>query len=131
MASFSKFNGPPRRRWALWIVLLAVWTTLLVLPMPRQEDWPVKVTRDVKFYIGKSVHLVGYGVLTVLAGWLQPRFRWRLLLLFFLMAHAGATEWAQKYVPSRTGTVPDVVLNHAGVLLGLIVSWKWWSKESG
>jgi VanZ family protein len=66
--------------------------------------------------------------MTILTGWLRVPVRFRLLLLFFLMAHAGTTEWIQLHVPNRGGTVEDVVLDHLGIGAGLIVSWKWWSQ---
>jgi VanZ family protein len=108
---------------------MIAWTTLLVLPMPGEVSWPIQMGYDVKYYVGKSLHLGAYALLTILAGWLQPRLRWRLVLLFFLMAHAGTTEWVQLHVSNRTGTVQDVVLDHIGVMVGLLLSWTWWAKE--
>jgi hypothetical protein len=130
MGWLSRLREQPRWRWTAWIALVIVWTTLLVLPMPEEVRWPVKITGGIKYYIGKSLHVGVYALLTVLAGWLQPRFRWRLLLLFFLMAHAGATEWVQLNVSNRTGTVQDVVLDHIGITVGLALSWKWWAKDN-
>jgi VanZ family protein len=129
MALLRRFRAEPRWRWGLWLVLTTLWTVLLVFPMPDEVGWPVTITGGLKFYIGKSLHFGMYTGLTILAGWLLSRWRWRLLLLFFLMAHAGVTELAQMYVPGRTGRVEDVVLDHAGVLVGLFLSWRWWARE--
>jgi hypothetical protein len=130
MGWFRRFRTQPPWRWAMWIVLTAVWTIMLVMPVPEDDRWPLPTMHGAKYYLGKSLHFGVYALLTVLAGWLHPRFRWRLLLLFFLMAHAGLTEWLQLRVSSnRTGTVDDVVLDHIGIALGLAVSWKWWARD--
>jgi len=129
MGWFRRFRDEPRWGWAFWAVLAVVWTILLVLPMPAEGNWPLRITHSLKFYVGKSFHVGAYMLLTVLAGWLQPRLRWRLVLLFFLMTHAAATEWVQLHVSNRTGTIQDVILDHIGIAVGLALSWKWWSKE--
>ena len=49
-------------------------------------------------------------------------------LLFFLMAHAVGTEYVQLRWSGRDGCLRDVLIDHAGILLGLILSWKRWTR---
>jgi VanZ family protein len=114
-------------RLVFWTVFVVAWTASLLTPMeedPRPEDHPVKRT---KFVLGKTLHTAAYTALTVLTGWLPASPRQRLGLLFFLMAHAAVTEQLQLYIPGRTGSCRDVCLDHLGVLVGLLLSWKWWT----
>ena len=117
-------------RWAIWGAYVVVWTVLLVSPMPERVSWPVPIEGEHRYLIGKTTHIVAYLLLAVLTGWIRARFTWRLWLLFFVMAHASATEWLQQHTDlGRTGQVGDIVLDHIGIALGLVVSWKWWTKE--
>jgi VanZ family protein len=116
------------RRLLIWLLFVVAWTASLLTPLPdddRPDDHPVV---RAKFYSTKSLHAVGYAVMTILSGGLRAPLRWRLLLLFFVMAHAGVTEQLQTYIPGRTGRVRDVCLDHLGVLVGLVLSWKWWTE---
>ncbi len=71
-----------------------------------------------------------YAFLTVFISWLPLR-RWRWLLLAFLSLHAVGTEFFQQFVPGRTGKLTDVVIDHAGMLLGLALTWKRWAPHVG
>ena len=51
--------------------------------------------------------------------------RWRWGLLIFLVLHGCGTELGQRFVPTRSGSVRDVVLDCLGIGFGLAVSWKW------
>jgi VanZ family protein len=128
MSVLGKFNDRPRWRWLVWGVYVLLWTTALVLPGGAVESLSGVIPREEKFLLAKIGHVCAYALMTILSGWLRVPVRFRLLLLFFLMAHAGATEWIQLHVPNRGGSVEDVVLDHLGIGAGLIVSWKWWSQ---
>jgi hypothetical protein len=123
---------PDNPRWLriLWALLVVIWTIMLLAPMPGEERWPLSLGPEHRYYLAKTAHVAVFAFLTVLAGCLAGRFSWRLLLLFFLMAHAAATEWAQSVLPfHRTGTVTDVVLDHCGIGVGLLVSWRSWTRR--
>jgi VanZ family protein len=126
----SRFAVAPRWRWLIWLVYVTVWTTMLVVPVPDVGNWTLAARIDLKYLVAKTLHIGAYTLLTVLTGWLRPPARWRLLLLFFIMAHATVTELVQLHVPGRTGTLEDVGIDHCGVALGLLVSWRWWSEAS-
>jgi len=131
MSLWRKFNERPAWRWVVWAVFVALWTTALVLPLPEDRNWPVALSPERKYLLAKTGHVCAYALMTILSGWLRVPMRFRLLLLFFLMAHAAATEWIQLNISNRTGTVDDVMLDHLGIAAGLILSWKWWSRDDG
>jgi len=77
--------------------------------------------------IRKAAHLTVYAVLGLLwfrarrgphSGW---RARWALLALLVSMLVALADEFHQSFVPSRTGTPWDVLLDSLGALLAQAV----------
>ncbi len=74
------------------------------------------------FYIRKSGHVIGYGTLSILLfrAWRatlpapgNPRWtmRWANIAILGTALVASLDEWHQTFIPSRTGTVRDVVLD--------------------
>jgi VanZ family protein len=127
MRSWAEFWNKPVGRWLVWALFVAAWTAGLAFPMPQTEDWPISPGQQV--VIAKSGHVAGYAALAVLSGRLPLAAPARLVVLFFLMAHAGVTEWIQLRVSNRTGTLDDVLLDHLGILAGLILSWPAWRRN--
>lgn len=117
-----------RVRWAIWWVLLALWTIGLLLPFTADVPWRLEsMDLSVRKIVSKSLHFSAYTILVLLAAWagLSPRWRW--LLVFFIMFHTGATEWIQaNYIPGRGGSLSDVLLDQCGIALGFILSWRAW-----
>lgn len=108
---------------------LALWTWKLVQPQPVPEavlellSW----SEWAHFLAAKSLHLLGNTYLTVVLGVWVPRRRAPLVLAFTLMlAHGMATEIIQTFVPHRTGMARDVLIDWAGVWLGVLIGWRWW-----
>jgi VanZ family protein len=126
MNPLDLLKNNPRLCWLVWFGFVALWTTGLVFPMPEQRFSVEETTR--RFLVGKAVHVAAYAVMTMLSGYLRLPIRFRLLLLFFLMFHAAVTEFIQLSVSNRSGTLQDVVLDHLGILAGLMLSWQSWSK---
>jgi VanZ family protein len=86
------------------------------------------------FYLRKAGHVTGYGMLSLLLlrGWrhtLDPARAWlgRITLLSWLgtVFVAAMDEWHQSYIPSRTGTWHDVVLDSAAGLVFLLIAYTW------
>lgn len=107
-----------------WCLCIALWTTALL------TTYPVRVGETVApsgFYFpaAKCLHVSAYAFLTVYITWM-PLGRWRWLLLAFLSLHAVGTEFCQQFVPDRTGCIADVLIDHAGLLLGMALTWKRW-----
>jgi len=82
------------------------------------------------FLFRKTGHFVGYFILSVLLfrSWratfprltMQWRFPWAAVALFSASLVAVLDEWHQSFLPSRTGTVSDVVLDSAAALAAQI-----------
>jgi VanZ family protein len=99
------------------------------------------------FYLRKTGHVVGYGMLSLLLlrGWRRTLARaratfgretvglvtyWRTAVLAWLGTAfvASMDEWHQSYIPSRTGTWHDVVLDSTAGLVFLAVAYTWFRR---
>ena len=88
------------------------------------------------FYIRKSGHVVGYGTLSILlfrawratlpalndAKW---TFRWANIAILGTALVASLDEWHQSFIPTRTGTVRDVVLDTCAGLAAQVLVFFW------
>ena len=129
-----------RVRWTIWLFYTLAWTAALLMPAPEILARAFLVPRFVSHQdfndmgppmtiAAKVLHVSAYAILAVLSGWLPVQRRWRWLLLAFLSAHGFATEYLQNFAVDRHPSLGDVGLDHAGVILGLAVSWKWWLRR--
>jgi hypothetical protein len=123
-------------RWLIWKFYVTLWTIALLSPV-IPETGMAHVDEFIspwRYLLAKAVHVTAFAVMTILTGWLHAPARYRWLLVFFLMAHATATEMGQWGMQQmewsvRTGHLHDVAYDDVGILIGLLVSWKWWMKE--
>lgn len=148
----SKDPHHPLKAWIaaiLWLIVIAIESTtylsasntsrilfpllhfLFRLNHARFEIW--------HFYIRKSGHVIGYGLLSILLfrAWKEtlampgnPRWtlRWANIAILGTALVASLDEWHQSFLPSRTGTWHNVVLDTcagiaAQVLLLLCQRW--------
>ncbi|QDU18536.1 VanZ family protein [Urbifossiella limnaea] len=104
-------------RLALFVVLLALWSWRLCSPIsPELRDGILATGQP--YLAAKTAHVVGYAALAALAvGLLAPR-----LLIGFLVLHGVATEVIQTYVPGRTGQFTDVLIDWAGIAVGVLAA---------
>jgi VanZ family protein len=116
-----------RRRGLLWLIYLAIWTVLLLIPIYPSTLASVPGLAPWKFPIAKTLHVTAYAGLAMLSGWVRVPCRFRWVILFLIMVHATVTELLQLGVETRTGSLDDVGLDHLGIMLGLLLTWKWWS----
>lgn len=105
------------------LVFLSLWTWKLLQPQPVPEAISARMTSETKFVAAKALHACGYTFLTLLAVTLPLPNYWRWFLAGLLALHGVATEIGQTYVPGRTGRVYDVLIDWAGVALGVLV-WR-------
>jgi VanZ family protein len=91
-------------------------------------------------FIRKSGHVFGYGLLSILLfrAWretlpsstrAQWMFRWANIAVLGTCLVASLDEWHQSFLPTRTGTVRDVILDTcAGIAaqLALFLYYRWW-----
>lgn len=119
-------------RWVVWTVFILSWTVVLEMPVPNTDqsalgEWIIKY----RVYIAKSIHVTAYFILAVLSAWVPLPQRYRPLMMYLVMAHATATELLQNVLVAfsyRGGTLLDVGIDHLGIGLGMLVSWKWWMR---
>jgi VanZ family protein len=127
-------TGTPR--WLVWCVglllawclLLALWTLALLTPDPVRIAKQV-LPGDLEFSAAKLTHVLAYGLLAAMIGVLRPLGRWRWLFLALLSLHGMGTEYLQTFVPTRTGSLRDVGIDHVGILLGAVLTWKNWLRR--
>lgn len=94
------------------------------------------------FYMRKGGHVFGYGMLSILLfrAWRETlpaidggnwAFPWAALAVFGTAVVASLDEWHQSYIPSRTGTPWDVLLDTcAGIAAQiLLVAFYTWSRR--
>jgi len=127
----------------LWLIVIAIESTtylssqntsrflypllhfLFGIDYPTFEPWHV--------FIRKSGHVFGYGLLSILLfrAWREtlpiphgPRwnFRWGAIAVLGTAIVASLDEWHQSFIPTRTGTIRDVILDTcAGIAAQLAI----------
>ena len=139
----------------LWLALIAIESTDLlsashtgsfIYSLLTYVFGPVDVLKFAYWHaIGRKIgHVVGYGILSALLfrAWQatlpfpdRPRWSWRWaqLAVYGTVLVASLDEWHQSYIPSRTGTWHDVVLDGsagiaAQILLYLLL--RGWRREA-
>jgi VanZ family protein len=133
----------------LWLILIAIESSALLsahntsrilypllhylfgLDWDRFEVW--------HFYIRKSGHVIGYGTLSVLLfrAWratlpalddVKWTFRWGNIAILGTALVASLDEWHQSFLPSRTGSVRDVVLDTCAGIAAQVLVFFWWKS---
>ena len=127
----------------LWLIVIAIESTallsasntsrilypllhfLLGMDWERFEIW--------HFFIRKTGHVIGYGILSILAfrAWRETfpapgnppwSMRWASIAVLMTAFVASLDEWHQSFIPSRTGRWQDVVLDTcAGVAAQVLI----------
>lgn len=109
--------------WLMWAVALLGWTYLLVAPLDWLPSWlRFKGTGPSSLLAWSKIgHFSAYAALAGIV-WFMPVGRvGRIALWLILSAHAFLSEFAQTYVPSRSGDWMDVGIDHAGIAAGFLV----------
>jgi VanZ family protein len=108
---------------AVFLFFLGLWTWELLAENPVPESVSRAIPNEWKFWLAKGLHVAAYAFLTVLA-WLLPVprvFFW--LVIAGLVLHGIGSEFGQTFVPGRSGSTRDVLLDWGGIGLGLLVLW--------
>jgi VanZ family protein len=114
-------------------MLSAEHTSRFLVPFLRWFDPQISLAAldQIQFAIRKLGHLTEYAILAMLL-WraLRGGVRWpmKMSLLFLVAALASAIfaasdEFHQSFVPSRTGSPNDVMIDICGALAGLAICW--------
>jgi VanZ family protein len=88
------------------------------------------------FYIRKTGHVIGYGTLSILLfrAWRATlpaltngkwKLRWASIAILGTALVASLDEWHQTYIPSRTGSVRDVVLDTCAGIAAQVLVFLW------
>jgi len=84
----------------------------------------------VHFLIRKSAHLSEYAILAVLLCRAVEQSRkdsgyWKSVLIALAVAtlYAASDEFHQSFVPSRTASIRDVMIDSCGAMIGLFIFW--------
>lgn len=105
----------------LFLALLGLWTYELLAENPVPGWLSRAIPNEWKFWLAKGLHVGAYAVLTLLARWLPvPRVVFWLVIAGLLL-HGIGTEVGQSYTANRHGSTRDVLLDWAGVGLGLLI----------
>ena len=104
-------------------VFLGLWTWKLLDPNPVPEAVSAWLPGEWRFGAAKSLHVGAYAFLTVLAVSLPVSGYWRWFLVVLLALHGVATEIGQTFVPGRGGSARDVLIDWAGIGLGVAFWW--------
>jgi VanZ family protein len=93
-------------------------------------DLSPQTIETVHILIRKLAHVVEYGVLVLLLyravrqDSLEPRhWRWALPSLLLALLIAGLDEFHQSYTSMRTGSIRDLGLDSAGMLIAQLMIW--------
>ena len=117
-------------RWLAWLLLFGWWTFSLVTPHPVRAAHAV-LPPEYHFAAAKTLHVSVYALLAGTLAWLPGPGWLRWAMVGVLSLHAGATEYAQTFVPGRTGSWRDVGLDHLGIALGLALTARRWRRARG
>jgi VanZ family protein len=121
-------------------VLSAEHTSRFLVPFLRWLDPQISFAtlNAIQFGIRKLGHLTEYAILAMLL-WraLRSGTRWQMKMsILFLVAalacaiFAASDEFHQSFVPSRTPSPHDVMIDICGAFLGLAVCWMFARRES-
>lgn len=138
MTRFIKFWAP-LILWMLFIfmastdLLSAEHTSRFLVPFLRwlKPDISLAAIVSIHFFVRKTAHLLEYAVFAALL-WraihygtsLRPVFRVEATIVFFFATlYAAGDEFHQSFIHSRGSSPRDVIVDGAGVLLGLAASW--------
>jgi VanZ family protein len=125
---FDPAGLPPWLRWTAWGVFALLWTIALLATFPVTARDAVLAPSE-GFTAGKTLHVLAYALFAMLTAWLPASSSTRWTLLGFVSFHAFATEFLQQFV-NRTPSIADIGLDHVGIVLGFVSTWKRWTEAS-
>lgn len=106
-------------------VLVWMW---LIFFLSSQSSLPRVAEPPIQFVLSKGAHFTEYFVLALLLVWAQTM-RSKLGKASFLVAfvivalYAASDEFHQSFVPNRTASPWDVLLDSTGAATGVLVLW--------
>lgn len=139
----------------LWLILIAIESSALLSASNTSRilypllhflfgmDW--EHFEVWHFFIRKSGHVVGYGILSILLfrAWratlpavtdakmseVKWTLRWATIAVLGTALVASLDEWHQSFIPSRTGAFRDVVLDTCAGIAAQTIIFLWWMSR--
>ena len=126
----------------LWLIFISVASTgefsgentsriirpLVLWLFPGTSEASLQI---IHFCVRKAAHFIEYLVLGVLAGRAFSRSshellrrRWVVMALIVVVVYAFLDEYHQSFVPSRTASIYDSLIDSAGGLAGIIIYYR-------
>ena len=123
-----------------WRIALVVWLVLIFLfsssLFSADNTEKILVFDLLNYVVRKGSHMVEYAILVYL--WfrslcvVRERFARSVVLSVTLsVLYAASDEWHQSFVPSRDGTVTDVIWDASGAILMAIFLWYIYQRGTG
>lgn len=106
---------------AVFVLFLGLWTYELLAENPVPESVSRVIPVEWRFWLAKGLHVAAYAFLTVLAGLLPVPRLYFWVVVGGLALHGILTEVGQTFVAGRHGSLRDVLLDWAGLGLGVLV----------
>ncbi len=109
----------------VWMGLIFVVSDQPSLPSaPGPWDLPLK----------KGMHVVAYAILTWLylrafRGWWRDDARVRAVSTVLAIAYAVSDEYHQTFVPGRSGSLVDVMIDSVGILGAVWLDWRYANRR--
>lgn len=111
-------------------------TSRFLVPFLRwiASDISFATLASIQLLIRKCAHLTEYAILAALL-WRaihQRQAGWRAAVIALVAAaiYASFDEFHQSFIPSRTGTPQDVMIDCCGALLGLLIGSSWSRRKT-
>jgi VanZ family protein len=135
----------------LWLIVIAIestdWlsahhTSLILYPLLHSLFGITPARFEVvHFFMRKGGHVFGYGLLSILlfrawretlpvASHAQWTFRWANIAVLGTALVASLDEWHQSFIPSRTGTIRDVILDTCAGVGAQILVYAWYALRT-
>lgn len=105
-----------------WLPLLTWMVAIFVISGQTKEEIPAFGMWDL--LIKKASHFLAYGFLALLAWWAVKEWQRPLLwALIITIGYAISDELHQTFVPTRNGTLADVIIDALGGITMLLILW--------
>lgn len=126
-----------RKRWIMrikyiWLVVAIIWCIAIFMATASPQatgsntqsilmDWfnlSKEQSESINYFFRKSVHLGSFGLLSFLLYFAfdakRPLLAWILTTIY-----AGTDEFHQSFVPNRTASFTDVIIDSVGAVIGI------------
>jgi VanZ family protein len=119
----ARFMAGRQLTWAVWLLALAGYTYLLVVPNEWLPPWlrtTVGTPITTEFTLGKLAHAMSYATLTAATFLLPVGWPAWAICVAGLSLHGMGTEFVQTFT-GRHGCWADVGTDHVGIVVGLLL----------